>query len=56
MTKTETITFEYEHCGGCPNVLDIRPGKWKCMLGRREIIHDIWGKIPDWCPLPDKEK
>lgn len=60
MIKQETITFEYEHCGECPNVLGwIDTGKEgnRCDRGKRtRIIKDLWGKIPDWCPLPDKKE
>ena len=58
MTKQETLTFYYENCGECPNVLDyFDTGKvgYRCDRGKRiRIIHDLGGKIPDWCPLPDK--
>ena len=54
--KVETITFEYEHCGECTNA-DYRGDgkKYKCLLKKR-LIPDLWGEIPDWCPLPDKEE
>lgn len=56
--KVETLTFEYEHCGECPNVFDwCDTGKkgYRCNRGKRiRIIPDLWGKIPDWCPLPNK--
>ena len=56
--KVETITYEYEHCGVCSNAYgDPTPKKsyrCKCLKTGR-VIPDIWGDIPDWCPLPDKE-
>ena len=54
MTKIETITYEYEHCGGCPSSYWLDTGKEKCAK-RRRIIPDLWGDIPDWCPLETKE-
>lgn len=48
MTKIETITEEYNHCGECWHAGDV------CNLTDRKIP-DMWGKIPSWCPLPDKE-
>ena len=59
--KQETITFYYEHCGECPNALDWynkATKKWRAGYRcgkRRKLIRDLWGAIPDWCPLPDKE-
>jgi len=55
---TETITFEYRQCFECPNVLDwFDTGKYgfRCSKCRR-IIKDIMGGIPDFCPLPKKDK
>ena len=58
--KTDTLTFEYGHCGECPNVLDwFDTGKSgeRCDKGkRRRIIKNLWGEIPGWCPLEDKEE
>ena len=56
MTKLETLTFEYERCGECPNA-DYQPTKRytaKCWKNGR-VIPNLWGKIPKWCPLPNKE-
>uniref|UniRef100_A0A6M3IIC8 Uncharacterized protein n=1 Tax=viral metagenome TaxID=1070528 RepID=A0A6M3IIC8_9ZZZZ len=53
--KVETLTFEYDHCGECPYISSPKYMKWKC-LKKRRIVPEIWGKIPDWCPLPDKEE
>lgn len=60
--KVETLSFEYEYCWECPNVLDwIETGKKgdRCRKAKRgkgyRIIGDIFDKIPEWCPLPDKE-
>ena len=61
--KIETIEFEYEHCGECSNcdvVFGKRgktgnfPSSWKCELTGKKIP-GLWGDIPEWCPLPDKE-
>ena len=46
--KIETIISEYEHCGECWHAGDI------CDLTGKKIP-DMWGKIPAWCPLEDKE-
>ena len=58
--KQETLTFYYESCGECPNALswyDTGKCEPRCDHGkRRRIIKDLWGKIPDWCPLEDKEE
>ncbi len=55
MTKQETLVFNYEHCGECPHSSG-RAGE-RCDKGKRlRIIKDLWGEIPDWCPLPDKEE
>ena len=58
MTKLETLTFEYERCGECPNA-DYQPterctNRHKCWKNGR-VIPNLWGKIPKWCPLPNKE-
>jgi len=53
--RIETVTYEYEHCSECPHVLDyFDTGKkgWRCELKRR-IIKEIWGEIPEWCPLDE---
>ena len=50
--KKELLTFEYEHCGECSNVDEANKGKWKC-LKRRKTVPELWGKIPEWCPLED---
>lgn len=57
--RIETVTFEYEHCGECPHpgflVADFDP---RCRLAKHgrgnRIIKDLWGEIPDWCPLEKK--
>ncbi len=58
MTKIETIIFEYEHCGECPCALvEFETGEGECDRGEcRRIIPDLWGDIPDWCPLETKEE
>lgn len=60
--KTETLTFEYSSCGECSNVderfgttIYYEGGDLICSKTKR-VIEDLWGKIPDECPLPDKEK
>ena len=58
MTKIEIITFEYERCADCPNVDGMvipHKGGWYCMLSENREVPDMWGDIPSWCPLPDKE-
>ena len=54
MTKKETITFQYEHCEECSNRSGPKYMKWTCSKTRR-IIPDLWGDIPDWCPLEEVE-
>lgn len=54
MKKKETITYEYEHCGECPNAEDYFPElkpRYRCLKEQRRVIKDLWGEIPDWCPL-----
>lgn len=53
MTKKETITFEINHCGECSNAEPARKDRWKC-LKKRKLIPDLWGDIPEWCPLSEK--
>lgn len=55
--KIETTTCEIEHCGMCSNA-DFAPTeknkhRHKCYKTGR-VIPDLWGKIPDWCPLEEK--
>ena len=55
--KIETITHEYYHCGECSNSSRwFNPSKegYKCCKANK-IIPDLWGDIPDWCPLETKE-
>ena len=53
--KIETITFEYQHCGECPNTISSRDTtKWYCEKMDNKKIPDLWGEIPKWCPLEDK--
>ena len=56
MTKIETLTYEYEHCGDCPNIYGIAdfPDSECACNKTRKIILDIWGDIPEWCPLETK--
>lgn len=60
MAKIEVLTFEYEECAECSNVIDVPTkveGKWKWRCGKtNRIIKEIRGKIPEFCPLPDKEE
>ena len=51
--RIETITFEYEHCGECPEV-DYQNGKYRCTKTNR-TAKEIWGEIPKWCPLEEKK-
>ena len=48
MTKIEAVSFEYEHCGDCYHAYD----KTCDLTGKK--IPEMWGKIPDWCPLENK--
>lgn len=59
--RKETITFEYNHCGECPHPVDFVGGdkllKHRC--GKDEEVRfllNIWGGIPDWCPLEIKDE
>ena len=58
--KVDTVTYEIEHCGGCPHVLDwFDTGKQgeRCGKGkRRKLVPDAWGEIPKWCPLETKKE
>ena len=51
--KQEIWTDYYEHCGECPHVEEAKKG-WKCFRKRKVV--DLWGEIPSWCPLEDKEE
>ena len=55
MTKKETVTFEYEHCGECPHAEDRMDGNYLCYVctrrKRNKSIKDLWGEIPNWCHL-----
>lgn len=51
MTKIQTLTFEYEHCFYCPEA-----GVHHCVLDKKHRKIDLWGKFPEWCPLPNKEE
>jgi len=48
-----TVTTKIKHCGQCCWV-DDASGRWKCPKKRR-VIKELWGDIPEWCPL-EKEK
>jgi len=54
MTRLETFTDEYDHCGECLNVEQMENGNWKCLL-KKKRVSELWGNIPKWCPLPEKE-
>ena len=54
MVKIETLTFEYTHCGGCPNS-DYGPEYEGCQKTGK-AIPNIWGEIPPWCPLENKKE
>ena len=60
MTKLDTYTEEYEHCGECAyagDYFDTGKKGFRCEnVKRKRVIPDLWGDIPDWCPLPDKEE
>ena len=57
MTKIETLTFEYEHCGECPCLLIyFTPGHNGCdRMDPTRKIANLWGDIADWCPLEEKK-
>ena len=59
MKKKETWTEEYEHCGECPYTSDwFDTGKegYRCdKVKRVRIIKDLWGEIPEFCPLEDSD-
>ena len=56
-TRIYTHTQEIEHCGECANVDGEETGDWGCRA-RLEFrgIKDVWGKIPKFCPLPEKKE
>ena len=54
MTKIEAVIFEYYNCGECSDV-NACGARWKCSK-KNKFIPDLWGDIPSWCPLEDKEK
>ena len=54
MTKKETIEFYYRSCGECSNA-DMKNGMGYCVKKKRRIP-DLWGEIPKWCPLEDKDE
>ena len=58
MRKKETIANIYEHCGECPNCDAYEYVKvHRCYKRSRvRIIKDLWGEIPDWCPLETVEE
>ena len=53
MKKKETWTEEYAHCGECPYV-DGGFGRHGCAK-KSKVIKDLWGEIPEWCPLEDSD-
>ena len=58
MTKIDTVILEYEHCVECAyeEKWALNTDKSRCHRGKRSrTIPDIWGDIPDWCPLEEKE-
>ena len=56
MTKIFTHTEEIEHCGECASC-DYTGDlvNWRCAVEDRSI-GDLWGKIPKFCPLPEKRE
>jgi len=56
MTKILTETFEINDCGECPYVTPNNLNeKWYCEKKGMKKIPRLWGAIPKWCPLPNKE-
>ena len=59
MTKIDSLVHVFDHCGDCQHALDwIDTGKKgdRCGKGKRlRIIKDLWGEIPDFCPLEEKK-
>lgn len=60
MTKLFTHTEEIEHCGECCDCgFDgswVSAGRDYCIAKKGKTIPDIWGKIPKWCPLEEKNE
>jgi len=59
MSKVELVSMEYEYCGECSNVDSTwtnPKSKLYCIKAHKRPLKraDLWGKIPTWCPLPDK--
>ena len=55
MDKQETLTFYYTRCGECPNAGD-NPEYSFCLKKASKKITDLWGEIPEFCPLEDSPK
>lgn len=58
MVKLYTHTEEIEHCGECPHPLsplETLREAWVCGETGRTTKR-LWGKIPSWCPLPEKKE
>ena len=59
MTKIEIILTEVDCCGECSNAryspTKNKPLRQECHKTKR-VIPDLWGEIPSWCLLPDKEE
>ncbi len=62
MKKKETLTVEFEHCGECSWAFDFPERDvegYRCDNSKHlrvRIIKDLWGEIPDWCPLETVEE
>jgi hypothetical protein len=61
MSKIETITFKINHCGECNHCMSNWSEKRaayrnSCELTRKQLKQDeLWGEIPEWCPLPNSK-
>ena len=58
MVKIFTHTQEIEHCWECTWIVFAvgrESSEWKCENAKDKIIKDLWGEIPSWCPLENKE-
>lgn len=53
--KLLAVTFEVEHCSECSKGKQAYDGDWVCLL-KQKLISVLWGDIPNWCPLPEKEE
>lgn len=57
---TKIIETELEKCKHCPNLETIFKengyNKYTCIEAHWHPIENPFNPIPDWCPLPDKNR